>query len=275
MEPTAAERWRADLEAWRIPEHILAAADDSPWVLPRHVFTRRADVLAAEPEGASFPAAWAALEPPGTVLDVGAGAGAASLPLAERCTAITAVDTDAELLGEFSRRAAALGVPARTVEGSWPAVAGDVEFVPVSDVVLCHHVVYNAPDIVDFLTALTGHARRLVVVELAGHHPLTSLNTLWERFHGLQRPKGPTADDAVAVLGELGIRPTVERWRRQRSSSAEHPDFDTFVDITRRRLCLPRDRADDVAAALAEQHADGTRDLGSSGDDVVTLTWAP
>ncbi|MEU6641559.1 methyltransferase domain-containing protein [Saccharomonospora sp. NPDC046836] len=269
---TATQRWRDQLLAWQIPEPILASAEDSPWVLPRHVFARRADVLLAEPEGASFPAAWAALDPPGSVLDVGAGAGAASLPLAVRSTHITAVDTDAALLAEFARRATALGVPFHEVLGTWPATAHDT---PPADVVVCHHVVYNVPDIGPFLTALTAHARRLVVVELADRHPLTSLNPLWKRFHGLARPEGPTAADAVAVLAELGITPVVRHWRRERSASAEHPDFDTLVDVTRRRLCLPRARAGEVAAALREAGADGSRDLGSSGADIVTLTWIP
>ncbi|PXY30123.1 class I SAM-dependent methyltransferase [Prauserella endophytica] len=268
----ATRHWREQLQAWRIPEEILAQAEDSPWVLPRHVFSRRADVLVAEPEGASFPAAWRALDPPGTVLDVGAGAGAASLPLAARSTLITAVDQDEGLLAEFRRRADALGVAAREVQGGWPEVATGV---PPADVVVCHHVLYNVPDIVPFLTALTAHARRLVVVELAEAHPLTSLNELWLRFHGIVRPEGPTAGDAVAVLRELGIEPGVSRWRRGRSASAGHPDMATLADVTRRRLCLPRSRQEEVAEALREAGVTSEHDLGSSGDDIVTLTWTP
>jgi hypothetical protein len=37
------DRWRDDLAAWAIPGHITAAVADSPWVLPRQVFARRAD----------------------------------------------------------------------------------------------------------------------------------------------------------------------------------------------------------------------------------------
>ena len=76
--------WRTELAAWAIPEHIISAVADSPWVLPRQVFARRADRLAAAPAGPSFQRAWAALDPPGSVLDVGSGAGAACLPLLPR-----------------------------------------------------------------------------------------------------------------------------------------------------------------------------------------------
>lgn len=266
----AIQHWRAALAAWEIPPAVLAEAEDSPWVLPRHVFVRRARSQLTRPEGASFDAAWQALRPPGSVLDVGAGAGAASLPLAPRCTSITAVDSDPGLLAEFDRRAAATGVPARTVRGTWPAASEDV---PDADVVVCHHVLYNAPDLPAFVAALTARARRLVVLDLAERHPLTALNALWLRFHGIHRPDGPTADDAVAALGELGIVADVARW--QRSPTTEHPDFDTLVEVTRRRLCLPRSRTDEVAEALGEAgHGSGSvPDLGSSGNGIVTLTW--
>ena len=90
--------WRDELAGWAIPEHILAQSDDSPWVLPRQVFARRADRMAAQPDGASFRRAWGALDPPGSVLDVGSGAGAACIPLLPRTTALTAVDADQQML---------------------------------------------------------------------------------------------------------------------------------------------------------------------------------
>ena len=80
--PELLNRWREDLAAWAIPDHIAAGAAESPWVLPRQVFARRADRLRRAPGGPSFERAWEALEPAGSVLDVGAGAGAACLPLA-------------------------------------------------------------------------------------------------------------------------------------------------------------------------------------------------
>src|SRR5207244_5307321 len=95
---TALDSWREQLAAWAIPEHILAGAVDSPWVLPRVVFERRAERRMAEPPDPSFREALAGLAVPGSVLDVDAGAGAASLLLWERLTTVTAVDTDAQLL---------------------------------------------------------------------------------------------------------------------------------------------------------------------------------
>jgi len=264
-------RWRGDLAAWAIPEHILGAATESPWVLPSQVFARRADKLSAQPAGPSFERAWAALDPPGSVLDVGSGAGAACLPLLPRTTELTAVDADEGMLGLLADRASARGAMAHYVDGCWPQVAAQA---PLVDVVTCHHVLYNVPDLEPFVAALTAHARRLVVVEVTTVHPLTSLNELWLRFHGLARPGGPTGDDIIAILTAMGLRTEHERWSRP--ARADYASFAELTDVTRRRLCLPSRQAADVADALIEAGVDPShpQDLGSSGRDVLTIWWA-
>jgi SAM-dependent methyltransferase len=264
------DRWREDLAAWAIPEHITAAVADSPWVLPRQVFARRADRLRRDPGGPSFERAWEALDPPGSVLDVGSGAGAACLPLAPRITALTAVDADDEMLGLLAGRAGEAGLAARTVHGRWPDVAGQVG---PADVVTCHHVVFNVPDLGPFLGALTIHARRRVVIETAAAHPLTSLNPLWLRFHGLRRPEGPTAADTIGILAAMGHDPRHTGWSRP--AGADYGSMAELVEVTRRRLCLPPERAGEVEAALVELGINPGQpgDLGSSGRDVVTIWW--
>ena len=264
------DRWREDLAAWAIPEHITAAVADSPWVLPRQVFARRADRLRRDPGGPSFERAWEALDPPGSVLDVGSGAGAACLPLDPRITTLTAVDADDEMLRLLAGRASEAGLAARAVHGRWPDVAGQVG---PADVVTCHHVVFNVPDLEPFLDALTGHARRRVVVETAAAHPLTSLNPLWLRFHGLKRPEGPTAANTIAILAAMGRDPGHTEWSRP--AAADYRSMAELVEVTRRRLCLPPERAGEVEAALVELGINPGQpgDLGSSGRDVVTIWW--
>jgi len=265
-----AERWRADLAGWAIPAHITAAAGESPWVLPRQVFARRADRLAAEPDGPSYSRAQAALQPPGELMDVGSGAGAACLPLLPQVTALTAVDSDKEMLRLLAQRAADRGTEARTVPGVWPDVAAST---PAADVVTCHHVLYNAPDPVAFLAALTAHARRRVVIEITARHPLTALNPLWLRFHNLARPDGPAADDLLAICDAMGLGAQHEAWTRP--GGADYASFGELVDVTRRRVCLPPERASEVAEALREAGISPDRpdDLGSSSREVVTIWW--
>jgi precorrin-6B methylase 2 len=262
--------WAEQIGAWAIPEQIRAAATESPWMLPHQVFIRRAERQTAAPVGGSYRDAIEALSTPGSVLDVGAAAGAASLPLAGRLTEATAVDSDEALLGEYERRATALGVPAKLVVGRWPEVADQV---PPADLVVCGHVLYNVADLAPFVAALTAHARRRVVAEITERHPLVGLNPLWLRFHGIARPEGPTADDAIAALRQLGITPRITRWTRPPTS--EYQTMAELVEVTRRRLCLPPQAAGEVAAALADLGVDSGKppDLGSSGRQLVTLTW--
>ena len=263
-------QWREKLAAWAIPEHITAAVPDSPWVLPRQVFARRADRLRQAPAGPSYQLEWDTLDPPGSVLDVGAGAGAACLPLAPRTSTLTAVDTDQGMLDLLAERARAAGLDPRLRVGGWPDVAAQT--VP-ADLVTCHNVLYNVPDLGPFIEALTGHARRRVVVELTTAHPLTSLNPLWLRFHGVQRPEGPTSGDVLAILDALGLRAGHTKWNRP--AEADYATVRELAEVTRRRLCLPAERAAEVEAALRDTGLSGGQasDLGTAGHAVVTIWW--
>jgi hypothetical protein len=157
------------------------------------------------------------------------------------------------------------------VPGNWPAAAAEAGR---ADIVTCHHVSYNVAEIEPFLTALTAAARRVVVLEMTATHPLTSLNELWLRFWGLVRPDGPSADDLLGILAAMGVSAAAERWRRP--SGRDYASFAELTDVTRRRLCLPSERAGEVAQALADLGVDPDHpvDLGTSGRDVVTIWWA-
>ncbi|MCK2241491.1 MULTISPECIES: class I SAM-dependent methyltransferase [unclassified Crossiella] len=269
---TAQERWARQLADWAIPAHVLAGAAESPWVLPRQVFRRRAAAQLAAPTGATLDRARVELDESGSLLDIGAGAGASSLPLlaAGLVTEFTAVDADADLLAACVEGAEALGVPTRGLRGRWPDLATRAG---VADVVVCGNVVYNVPDLAPFVAALTAAARRSVVLETAARHPLIDLNPLWQHFHGITRPEGPTVDDLIAALGELGVHPHLTRWRRP--PEPEHRDFAELVETTRRRLCLPPESAAEVDRVLREHghNPELPPDLGSSGRELATLTW--
>ncbi|HMA36715.1 MAG TPA: methyltransferase domain-containing protein [Chloroflexia bacterium] len=271
MQMTAAARWEQALAAWAIPPAILAAAPESPWTFPPALFAARADAARGQ-QTPSSEVARAALPAGGVVLDVGCGAGAASLPLAAQAGTLIGVDPSADLLAAFAERAAATGRTAQTVQGTWPASAGQT---PRADVVVCHHVVYNVPDLPAFVQALTAHARGRVVLELTARHPLSDLNALWLQFHGLVRPGEPTADTVVAVLREMGMAPERRDWTTPASGPAG--GFAQPADLvawTRRRLCLPASRDPEIATALAAHLADPTGAWRLRPRAVVTLWWA-
>jgi SAM-dependent methyltransferase len=241
----ASERWAAALAAWAIPAEILAAAPESPWGFPPRLF---GTVDPAPPDTPSSRRALEALREPGVILDVGAGGGRASLPLCPPGLAVVAVDSSPELLASFREEADRRAIEHREILGPWPEVAPSSA---AADLVVCHHVLYNVAGIGPFISALTDHAGRRVVVETTTVHPQAALNEMWMRFHGLARPDGPGLDDLLAVLGELGIRAAVETFTRTPLSVGLSRD--ELVAMTRRRLCLPEDRDDEVDAALGER----------------------
>lgn len=252
---TASERWREELAAWAIPSQIEAAAQDPPWGFPPEMFRAGPE----SPDTPSRDVAVAALPAGGSVLDVGCGGGAAGLALVPPAVTVTGVDDAPGMLESFAAAAGERGVTARTVRGTWPAVAGQVE---PADVVVCHHVAYNVADLVPFVTALTAAARRRVVLEMTAEHPMVVSRPLWRHFHGLDRPAGPTAELACAVLAEAGIRAEERRWTRPPRDVPRS----VYVELYRRRLCLPRGAEPEVDAAL------GATDWPR---EVVTLWWDP
>lgn len=253
---TASARWRELLEARQIPAEIRQAAPRDPHrhdparflppEEPDDTLSRRTALGLLGAEG-------------GTVLDVGCGGGAAGLALVPKVTHLTGVDHAEDMLRVFEQACTQRGVPHRSVLGPWPHSAQDAG---TADVVVSNHVGYNTLELGPFFAALGTAARRGVVVELHAVHPGAWLDPLWERFHGLRRPPPAVAEDAVAVLAEIGIQPQVQRWSRPptpRNPGAE-------VDFSLRRLCLSDERRDEVAEAV--------RDLGPRNRNLVTISWS-
>ncbi|MEA2591034.1 MAG: hypothetical protein QOD62_865, partial [Actinomycetota bacterium] len=138
---------------------------------------------------------------------------------------------------------------------------------------VCHHVLYNVMELRPFVEALSEHARVRVVVEMTERHPVEPMNPLWRRFHGLERPEGPTWEDAVAAISSLGHDVKVERWDAAPLHTYE--SFDEMVAYHRRRLCLPSSSDPEVAAALEELGADPANPVGlGRGRPLMTLWWA-
>ncbi|HZZ49123.1 MAG TPA: class I SAM-dependent methyltransferase [Pseudonocardia sp.] len=254
---TATDRWREMQEARGLPPEILEKAPESPWRHDPEAFRAPATPF----DTPSRDTALALLEqPPGpgrelSVLDVGCGGGSASLAVADHSDLLVGVDHNPGMLDVFSADCAARGVAFRAVLGEWPSVSNDAG---IADVVLCHHVGYNTPELAPFVVGLTVAARRGVVMELTERHPMAWLDPLWLRFHDFARDTPATADDAVAILQELGIAPKVTRWERP----ARLPDDPAWVT---KRLCLPLERVDEVAEALSE--------ISPRPRGVVTLSW--
>lgn len=241
----AGQRWAEGLAGWALPREILAQARESPWSMPP-------GLLRADPEPVATPSrdrALALLPAGGTVLDVGCGAGRAGLALAPPAGLVVGVDVEPAALRALTEAAAAGGVRHQAIGGVWPDVAGQA---PIADVVVAHHVAYNAPELGPFAVALTERARHRVVVELSDRHPMSWLTPLWRRFWELDRPDGPRAADALAVLSEVGIDAHREDWTDHSRRGLQVLTPRERVDYVRSRLCLTPARDAEIAQALDE-----------------------
>ena len=256
---SAAGRWQAALEAWALPPEILEAAPEDPYRIPAGVL---ADAERWPPEHPTRRPIDAHLPEGGVLLDVGCGPGTLAAAYRERARVV-----GVEPAAPLAARARDAGV--EVIEVPWPDAATRA---PTANVVVSTHVLYDVPNLAPFVAALTSQARDVVVAEITERHPWAGLGPLYRRFHGIDRPAGPTADDAIDVVIEtVGAATAVERWQRPGSV---YPDLETLVAHRRRQLCLPEEADGDLAEAISDAYeplADGR--VRTRPGSVVTVRW--
>lgn len=259
MSDRPGNRWRTALAARAVPQTVLDNAPEPQTGLEPEMFRWRPEEDAEQPVRPSRRRALEALPVGGSVLDVGVGGGASSLGLAPQVATITGVDSSQGMLDLFQASAREAGVSARTVLGTWPEIAQDVE---PSDVAVCHHALYQAAEIEDFFLALTERARHRVVIEVSAEPPLARLDPLWETFHGTQRPDCRVADELCAVLLALGL--AVEREDNVLPARAPNVSAE-MVTFLRRRLYVGSERDPQIREFLQA--------LQARPQTVVAMWW--
>jgi len=96
------------------------------------------------------------LKPSDTVLDIGAGVGRWSIPMAMACKKVTALDSLSGMLQIICENAAAENVTnIQTVRGDWATVE-----VEPHDYALSSHAAYSCPDIVAYARKMERSARK-------------------------------------------------------------------------------------------------------------------
>lgn len=153
-------------------------------------------------ENLEWPALEALVRPQDTVLDIGAGGGRFSVPLARTVRHVIAVEPSEAMRGTLAAAAEEAGVSVDVRDGRWP----DPEWAETVDVSLAAHVFYDIEDIGPFLDAMERHTRRTCVVMAGAQARGASLAPLWEAVHGEPMATLPALREFVALLGARGRR---------------------------------------------------------------------
>ena len=139
------------------------------------------------------------LSPRKTLIDVGAGTGRHTNPLAERLEWVTAIEPSEGMRSHIASRD-----NVTVVASTWE----DAEVAP-ADLVICSHVLYGVADPVTFIAKLERAARERVFVmmrETDLPHPVAEIR---RRLRGETGPRLPRFSELFMLLLQVGIAPDV------------------------------------------------------------------
>jgi hypothetical protein len=215
--------------------------------------------------------------PDSTWLDIGAGAGRYSLPLALRVRQVIAVEPSAGM-----RRALRTGLDehgldnVRVVPGTWPEALEELGPPPVADVALIAHVGYDIEQIGPFLDAMEAAARQRCVAVMTDRSPGAVADPFWPLVHGEERVPLPAMPDLLDLLEARGRSAQVVQVER---STRSFDSVDALTAFLRRQLFIAEGSDKDVhfRAILPDMivRRDGAWTLaeGPAGS-VGVVTWA-
>jgi len=198
-----AEHWRALVEA---REAQIGRSDDGDWW--GHRARRFALSMRTQQDWfIDWLKPW--LEPGRTLIDVGAGTGRHSTPLARQLEWVTAIEPS-QAMRDLIPHADNMTV----IGSAWQ----DAEPAP-ADLVICVHVLYPIVDVIPFLEKLERSARERVFVVLRDSphgHP-------GEVLAGPDRAREPRLRDCFLVLRQMGVAPDI--------AMATYPTFHRFESL--------------------------------------------
>lgn len=141
------------------------------------------------------------LKPGDTAIDIGAGTGRWTVPLAEVASKVTAIEPAGAMMDILKRNAGEAGVVDKVnlVSSTWEEAD-----VAVHDVVTCAHAMYMSPDFVNFVRSMESHARRSCYMGIR-HFPINGIiQELHREIYGYPHD-GPNFIIAYNALYQMGV----------------------------------------------------------------------
>ena len=178
-----------------------------------------------------------------TWIDVGAGAGRFSLPLALYVESVVAIEPSGAMRAEFANLQIEHGITNIDLrDDRWPS--DDPVITDVGDVALISHVAYDIEPIGGFLDTLERSARRECVAILFDHSPSAMFWQVWPAIHGEEQVQLPGGNEFTALLKARGA--SVEASVIQPRGDRQRFVFDApeaAIEWARRRLWLAENSA--------------------------------
>ena len=139
-------------------------------------------------------------------IDVGAGGGRYTLPIALLARRVYAVEPSQGMRDALATAARDFGIDNLEVyDERWPGEST----APIADVVFISQVGYDIAEFDAFLDEMDAHAKRLCVAVMFTEAPISVWAALWQAVHGEPRHLLPAAGELIALLFARGKAPEV------------------------------------------------------------------
>jgi SAM-dependent methyltransferase len=213
------------------------------------------------------------VRPDETWIDVGAGGGRYTLPIALLARHLYAVEPSAGMRETLLLSAREHGITnLDVIDERWPCVSK----APVADVAFISHVGYDIADIGRFLEQMEAHARRLCVALLFERAPISDFAPLWQKVHGEERALLPGLKELVGLLFARDRAPEVSLLQLGPRTYTDRAGLHAAV---RRPLWVLPGTPEDarLAAAINELSVDveGGVVLSQRERQLALVRWAP
>ncbi len=170
------------------------------------------------------------VRPEETWIDIGAGGGRYTLPIALLARRVFAVEPSAGMRTAIQQAASEHAIGNIDVfDERWPSPSS----APVADVAFISQVGYDIAEIGAFLDEMEAHASRLCVAVLFSRAPISEFAPLWAPVHGEERHLLPAMGEFVTLLFARGAAPEL---RFLSLPPRIYPDLESLQRSARRPL---------------------------------------
>ncbi len=160
-----------------------------------------------------------------TLLDIGAGTGALTIPLAKKVKKVLSIEPSAGMLDYLKN--AALKENLANIEfinNTWE----DAKISEQYDMVICSHALYFMPDIKKSLQRMIDVTGKYLFLMIVAHNNNDRYGDIWKIVKGTSYKPGPDYIYIYNLLRELGWHPNVEMI----TTTMECSDLDEAVKFT-------------------------------------------